>query len=101
MKKLTLLVVAPLLFLLASCGAKFTDVKIRTADGKEYQAHVIQNHVSVPDTGDVIPIIRTGATNGYIYNSRTWTLQDASDYWFNSREVITGTVIAILPPKEN
>jgi len=79
----------------------FTDVKIMTEDGSTYTAHVIQPRMTVPDTGEVIPIIKTESTQGYLYNSNTWQAKDAYRRLgvLHNREVIFGKVIEIIKPK--
>lgn len=104
MNKVFSLCIAIAIFALVACNQKtqFTDVKIMTEDGNTYIAHVIQPRVSVPDTGDVIPILRTEATDGYLYNSNAWTKEDGYKVLggVSQREIIFGKVIEIIYPKQ-
>ncbi len=103
MKQLSLVFFVIALFVIAACNkTQFTDVKILADDGKTYTAHVIQPRMTVPDTGEIIPIIKTESTTGWLYNSKQWSTKDAYKKigGLNYREVVIGKVIEIIPPVE-
>lgn len=96
MKKLAL--VAIVIASMTSC-TKFKQVTVRTETGKIITASIIEQHVSVPDSGDVIPVLRTYATEGWLYNSNTWTESDREFAFVCKREIEFGKVIKVTEPK--
>lgn len=96
MKNKFFTIIAFVVVTMSAC-TKFTDVKIRTPKGEIIQAHVIEQEVSIPKVGDSIRVIETESTDGFLYNSTSWTESDNQKNFFGHRTVLSGRVIEIIP----
>lgn len=101
MKKTLLLLSVIAAFIFTACNrTNFTNIKVVGDDGDTYIAHVIHSQTYTPDTGETVSIIKTDATDGWIYNSNRWTKADAKKYFSGLvyRKVVIGKVVAVIPP---
>ncbi len=90
---------AVLMLLLVTSCTKFKKVTVKTETGKIITASIIEEHVSVPDSGDIIPVLRTSGTDGWLYNSNTWKESDRKFAIFGTREIEFGKVIKVTDPE--